>query len=126
MRGRGAARVLILTAPPPTPIDSRPQGGRFLPMKVGDYVTIGEDTVIMASQIGSFVKIGSRCVIGARVRKHAALACPLLTPTPKALPPDRSVPAVRHPTHHDDCAASHSPRRLCGIPLTTTTLRLPS
>ena len=33
--------------------------------KIGDYVSIGEDSIIQAAQIGSFCEIGKGCVIGA-------------------------------------------------------------
>ena len=35
----------------------------YYPMKIGEYVEIGSDTIIEAAQIGIGVKIGSNCVI---------------------------------------------------------------
>ena len=50
----------------------RPSGKRFsrgfafIPMQLGNYVYVGENSVIQAAQIGSQVMIGKNCVIGAR------------------------------------------------------------
>ena len=35
----------------------------FFPLHIGDNVIIGEDSVINAAQIGSYVHIGKNCVI---------------------------------------------------------------
>jgi carbonic anhydrase/acetyltransferase-like protein (isoleucine patch superfamily) len=35
----------------------------YYPMKIGDHVHIGEDTVVEAASIGSHVMIGKNCVI---------------------------------------------------------------
>ncbi|KAI8320512.1 dynactin subunit 5 [Martensiomyces pterosporus] len=36
----------------------------YYPLKIGDHVDIGENTIIEAASVGSFVKIGKNCVIG--------------------------------------------------------------
>jgi carbonic anhydrase/acetyltransferase-like protein (isoleucine patch superfamily) len=35
----------------------------FFPLHVGDYVFIGENTVVNAAVVGSYVYIGKNCVI---------------------------------------------------------------
>ncbi|KAJ2400738.1 hypothetical protein GGI23_001850 [Coemansia sp. RSA 2559] len=36
----------------------------YYPLKIGDHVDIGENTIVEAASIGSFVKIGKNCIIG--------------------------------------------------------------
>jgi len=46
------------------PSYKRSKGGIFfLPLKIGDFVEIGEDCVVCAACIGSNVKIGKNCII---------------------------------------------------------------
>ena len=53
--------------------------GIYLPIKLGDYVTIGKGSVVKASQIGSCVEIGEGCVIGDRaIIKSCVRAQPTL------------------------------------------------
>ena len=35
----------------------------FFPIHIGDNVFIGEDSIVNAAQVGSFVHIGKNCVI---------------------------------------------------------------
>ncbi|KAG1714456.1 Dynactin subunit 5 [Nymphon striatum] len=42
------------------------KGVAFFPLQIGDNVFIGEDCVINAASIGSYVVIGKNCVIGRR------------------------------------------------------------
>jgi carbonic anhydrase/acetyltransferase-like protein (isoleucine patch superfamily) len=62
--------------------------GIYLPIKVGDYVTIGEGSVVSASQIGSCVEIGEGCVIGAR----AIIKSCVVIKDNTVVPPDATVP----------------------------------
>ncbi|KAJ1734907.1 hypothetical protein LPJ61_000838 [Coemansia biformis] len=36
----------------------------YYPLKIGDHVDIGENTIVEAASIGSYVKIGKNCIIG--------------------------------------------------------------
>lgn len=35
----------------------------FFPLHIGDHVFIGEDSIVNAAQVGSYVHIGKNCVI---------------------------------------------------------------
>ncbi|PFH34327.1 putative dynactin p25 [Besnoitia besnoiti] len=60
-----------------------------VPLTVGDYVTVGRDTVVRAVAIGSCVQIGANCVIGNRcILKDF---CKILPGT--VLAPDTVVPS---------------------------------
>lgn len=37
--------------------------GAFYPLQIGDNVIVGEDTIINASSVGSYVHVGRNCVI---------------------------------------------------------------
>ncbi|VDD78240.1 unnamed protein product [Mesocestoides corti] len=55
------------------------KGVAFFPLHIGDHVFVGEDSVINAAQIGSYVHIGKNCVVSRRcVLKDA---CALLDNT---------------------------------------------
>lgn len=53
----------------------------YYPMKIGEYVEIGSDTIIEAAQIGVGVKIGSNCVI---VKLRVSSGLPLTTVVDRA------------------------------------------
>ncbi|KAJ3089701.1 hypothetical protein HK102_005715 [Quaeritorhiza haematococci] len=61
----------------------------YYPMKIGDHVHIGEDTIVEAATIGSFVQIGRNCVIG----RFAIIkdCCRILDNT--VIPPNTVVPS---------------------------------
>ena len=40
-----------------------PSSGAFYPLQIGDNVIVGEDTIINASSVGSYVHVGKNCVI---------------------------------------------------------------
>ena len=40
-----------------------PVSGAFYPLQIGDNVVIGDESVINASSIGSYVYVGKNCVI---------------------------------------------------------------
>jgi dynactin-5 len=68
--------------------DGTLKDGMRVPIRIGNYVTIGEKTVVMASQIGSCVRIGSNCVIGARATIKSCVEIRDNT----VIPPDAIVP----------------------------------
>ncbi|KAL3318242.1 Dynactin subunit 5 [Cichlidogyrus casuarinus] len=65
------------------------KGVSFFPLNIGDYVIIGEDSIVNAGQVGSFVHIGKNCVIGRRCMLKDS--CAILDNT--VLPPETTVPA---------------------------------
>lgn len=42
------------------------KGVAFFPLHIGDHVFVGEDSVINAAQIGSYVHIGKGCIVSRR------------------------------------------------------------
>ncbi|KND02355.1 uncharacterized protein SPPG_02825 [Spizellomyces punctatus DAOM BR117] len=61
----------------------------YYPMKIGDHVVIGEDSVVEAAQIGSHVHIGKDCVIGRFVIIKDC--CKILDGT--VIPPNTVIPS---------------------------------
>ncbi|KHJ44996.1 bacterial transferase hexapeptide repeat protein [Trichuris suis] len=45
------------------PLKAFSKGTAFLPMKIGEYVYIGENSIVCSAQIGSCVHIGKNCVL---------------------------------------------------------------
>ncbi|CDW58646.1 dynactin subunit 5 [Trichuris trichiura] len=45
------------------PLKAFSKGTAFLPMKIGEYVYIGENSIVSSAQIGSCVHIGKNCVL---------------------------------------------------------------
>eukprot|EP00040_Diaphanoeca_grandis_P022726 m.122663 g.122663 ORF g.122663 m.122663 type:complete len:188 (+) comp28936_c0_seq1:234-797(+) len=60
----------------------------FLPITIGDNVSIGENCNINAIKIGAYVQIGDNCIIGKRCILHDC--CKIADNT--VLPPDTTVP----------------------------------
>ncbi|KAK6170298.1 dynactin subunit 5 [Patella vulgata] len=65
------------------------RGVAFFPLHIGDNVFIGEDSVVNAAQIGSFVHIGKNCVIGRRsvLKDCCAIADNTVLPPETVVPP---------------------------------------
>eukprot|EP01066_Platyproteum_vivax_P008820 Platyproteum_vivax@DN3798_c0_g1_i1.p1 len=63
-------------------------GYAFFPMSIGDYVCVGNNSIVSAAVIGSYVDIGDDCVISKRciIKDN----CQILPGT--VLPPDTVVP----------------------------------
>eukprot|EP00043_Microstomoeca_roanoka_P017362 m.180978 g.180978 ORF g.180978 m.180978 type:complete len:258 (+) comp16624_c0_seq5:91-864(+) len=61
---------------------------RFLPLEIGEFVTIGERSVISAARIGSYTSIGKNCIVGRRC--ILSERCCIEDNT--VLPPDTMVP----------------------------------
>jgi len=61
---------------------------KFVPLAIGDYVSIGNNTIVNAAKIGSYVNIGKNCVISHRcvIEDNAKIA------DDSYLPPDTVVP----------------------------------
>eukprot|EP00053_Salpingoeca_punica_P004697 m.50435 g.50435 ORF g.50435 m.50435 type:complete len:190 (+) comp12905_c0_seq3:43-612(+) len=74
--------------PPPKQFPNKTPSFTFLPITIGDFVTIEEGCVISAAQIGQHVHIGKNCIIGRRcILKDC---CKIEDNT--VLPPDTVVP----------------------------------
>lgn len=65
------------------------KGVAFFPLHIGDHVFIGEDSVINAAQVGSFVHVGKNCVIGRRsiLKDCCAIADNTVLPPETVVPP---------------------------------------
>jgi len=63
-------------------------GVAYFPLSIGDHVMIGEDSVVAAATIGSYVHIGKNCVIS----KRCILKDCCRIPDNSILAPDTVVP----------------------------------
>ncbi|KAK7112969.1 dynactin subunit 5-like [Littorina saxatilis] len=65
------------------------KGVAFFPLHIGDHVFIGEDSIVNAAQVGSFVHIGKNCVIGRRsvLKDCCAIADNTVLPPETVVPP---------------------------------------
>lgn len=65
------------------------KGVAFFPLHIGDHVLIGEDSIINAAQVGSYVHIGKNCVIGRRcvLKDCCAIADNTVLPPETVVPP---------------------------------------
>lgn len=70
------------------PFKRYPKGCAFFAMEMGDHVYIGENSVINASVVGSFVHIGKNCVIG----RHSVLKSCCAIADNTIVPPGTTVP----------------------------------
>ncbi|EIM19877.1 trimeric LpxA-like protein [Wallemia mellicola CBS 633.66] len=60
----------------------------YYPMKIGDFTTIGSQTILEAAQVGSYVEIGRNCVIG---RFVVIKDCAKVAPN-SVIPPNTVIP----------------------------------
>ena len=62
---------------------------QYLPMKLGDHIYIGNQTIIEAAQIGSYVSIGSNVQIG----KFAIIKDCVRIEDDTVIPPNAVIPS---------------------------------
>ncbi|TIA87603.1 hypothetical protein E3P99_03090 [Wallemia hederae] len=64
----------------------------YYPMKIGDYTSIGAQTVLEAAAVGSYVDIGKNCVVG---RFVVIKDCAKIAPN-SVIPPNTVIPPYAH------------------------------
>lgn len=60
---KGAARVFFVDASGRPPYKTYRGNFNYYPMKIGDHVHVGANTIVEAATIGNYVEIGKNCVI---------------------------------------------------------------